>query len=429
MLSFNVIILLFIVLSIAGGYFFKINIGIFAIVFSFIAAYIYGLNAKDVSGLWGLNLFFILLSITFFYGIVIANGTLSLVAEKMVFAVRNQPFLIPIVLFVTVVIFAGIGPGHYAAFAFMSPLVMVIASKINMSRLLAAIIIYSGAVAGGFNPFTLGGRVTEGLIEKLGYSVEISQAYALTVGRNSFVIHTLIFIFGYILLKGYQVTSAQIEQPKLLNNQQKRTLALVALIFLLVIVPSVLLALNPESLFLSKMTKMLDPTFLSFLGIVLALVLKLGNENEAMKNIPWSIIIMIGGLGMLTELASKAGAMTALSNYLNSIDGSTGGGVIYYLVAAFSSMMSVFASSMGVVMPTFYPIVPNLHVDNPGLMFSIITMFATFTGYSPFSSGGALVMAGLTDPKESKQLFIRLLILPFLLLALGYCLLYIGVLY
>ena len=39
----------------------------------------------------------------------------------------------------------------------MSPLVLYIADKIKMSKILAAIIIYSNSCAGGFNPFTLGG--------------------------------------------------------------------------------------------------------------------------------------------------------------------------------------------------------------------------------------------------------------------------------
>lgn len=109
------------------------------------------------------------------------------------YSVRNRPWSIPIALYITVMVFVGIGPGHYAGFAFMSPLVLYIASKIKMNKILAAIIIYSGSCAGGFNPFTLGGRVTFDLIEKLGYSAEASAIMQLNLGKNMFIAHILIF--------------------------------------------------------------------------------------------------------------------------------------------------------------------------------------------------------------------------------------------
>lgn len=59
--------------------------------------------------------------------------------------------------------------------------------------------------------------------------------------------------------------------------------------------------------------------------------------------------------------------------------------------------MSAFASSMGVVMPTFFPLVPELDSMNYGLAFSVIGVFATFAGYSSFSTGDALVLAETKD--------------------------------
>ncbi|EAH6772980.1 hypothetical protein EI918_01725 [Campylobacter coli] len=221
--TINIIILFSLIISIALGYVLKANIGVFAILSAFIGAYLYGITPEKVINLWNgsLSLFFILLSITYFYGFAIANGTLNNLALKAVYSVRNRPWSIPIALYITVMVFVGIGPGHYAGFAFMSPLVLYIASKIKMNKILAAIIIYSGSCAGGFNPFTLGGRVTFDLIEKLGYSAEASAIMQLNLGKNMFIAHTLIFIIGYFLLKGYKVKiTSQITKPKRLNAAQ-----------------------------------------------------------------------------------------------------------------------------------------------------------------------------------------------------------------
>lgn len=423
----NLIILCFLLLSIIFGYLFKANIGIFAIALCFIAAYIYGLKPSEIVKLWGLDLFFILVSITYFYGFVIGNGTLNNLASKAVYGVRNYPWSIPIVLYIVVVIFVGIGPGHYAGFAFMSPLVLYIANKINMNKILAAIIIYSGSCAGGFNPFTLGGRVTYSLIENLGFTPEQAAIMQLNLGKNMFIAHTLIFIFGYFLLKGYKVKySSNIEKPEKLNAIQIKTLLIVAFIFSLVMVPSIWLSFTPDNMFLSKMTNYFNPTFVSFLGIILAIVFKIGDEKQAFKNVPWDLIFMIGALTMLIALGKAAGTMQIISNFL-SAQGGSDGSWIYYLLGVLSSFMSTFASSMGVVMPTFFPIVPTLKMLEPALAFSIIAVFATFTGYSSFSTGGALVLAGTQDEKERKYLFIRLLILPILLVLFGFLLLFLGV--
>ncbi|EIC8388321.1 hypothetical protein LU206_000200 [Campylobacter coli] len=404
----NIIILFSLIISIALGYVLKANIGVFAILSAFIGAYLYGITPEKVINLWNgsLSLFFILLSITYFYGFAIANGTLNNLALKAVYSVRNRPWSIPIALYITVMVFVGIGPGHYAGFAFMSPLVLYIASKIKMNKILAAIIIYSGSCAGGFNPFTLGGRVTFDLIEKLGYSAEASAIMQLNLGKNMFIAHTLIFIIGYFLLKGYKVKiTSQITKPKRLNAAQWKTIFIVCFVFAVIMIPSFFLALNPHDETLKKVTSIFNPVFVSFLGIVLAVIFGIGSEKEAFKNVPWDLIFMIGSLSMLIELSKTTGIMENITTF-----------------------MSAFASSMGVVMPTFFSIVPSIKALEPSLAFSIIAVFATFTGYSSFSTGGALVLAGAQDESEKRYLFIRLIILPLILVVFGFVLLFLGIL-
>lgn len=74
--TINIIILFSLIISIALGYVLKANIGVFAILSAFIGAYLYGITPEKVINLWNgsLSLFFILLSITYFYGFAIANG-------------------------------------------------------------------------------------------------------------------------------------------------------------------------------------------------------------------------------------------------------------------------------------------------------------------------------------------------------------------
>lgn len=196
----------------------------------------------------------------------------------------------------------------------MSSLVLYIADKIKMSKILAAIIIYSNSCAGGFNPFTLGGKTTYNFTEKLGYSPEITSAYRLSLGRNMFIVHTLIFIIGYFLLKGYKNEKLhEIEKAEKLNDVQIRTIIVVCCIFLTIMIPSIWLAIAPDNVTLKSITKMPNPTFLCFIGAVLAILFKLGNEREAFKNIPWDLIFMIGALSILIALSKKVGLWQSLA--------------------------------------------------------------------------------------------------------------------
>ncbi|WP_430732024.1 hypothetical protein, partial [Vibrio vulnificus] len=67
-MDINLLILGALILSIVIGFITNINIGILSIVFSFILSYSYGLTENDILSLWPMKLFFILLSITYFYG-------------------------------------------------------------------------------------------------------------------------------------------------------------------------------------------------------------------------------------------------------------------------------------------------------------------------------------------------------------------------
>lgn len=160
----------------------------------------------------------------------------------------------------------------------------------------------------------------------------------------------------------------------------------------------------------------------------MAVIFGIGSEKEAFKNMPWDLIFMIGSLSMLIELSKTTGIMENITIFM-SAHGSSSSNWLYYLLGILSSCMSAFASSMGGgVMPTFFSIVPSIKALEPSLAFSIIAVFATFTGYSSFSTGGALVLAGAQDESEKRYLFIRLIILPLILVVFGFVLLFLGIL-
>ena len=74
--------------------------------------------------------------------------------------------------------------------------------------------------------------------------------------------------------------------------------------------------------------------------------------------------------------------------------------------------MSVFASTLGVVAPTLFPIVPALALTtglDPLLLFVCVVAGAQASAISPFSSGGSLILSSTPEDVNKNQLFNQLL--------------------
>lgn len=236
--------------------------------------------------------------------------------------------------------------------------------------------------------------------------------YTHTLLVDSFIFQTLVFLVAYVVLKGYQTESLDTERPAPFDAQQRRTLWLVAFIIALIIVPSTIAAFLPTGSVFATIASHIDPTFISIIGVVLALILRVGDEKAALAKVPMAIIILLCGMGMLISVAVKAGTIAALSQWLAA---NVSVAMVPYATGVSASVMSFFSSTLGVVMPTLFPIVPNL-ATNAGLshtvLLSAIVLCSSLTGFSPFSSGGALALAGVQEEAERGKLFYRLLLVP-----------------
>jgi len=74
--------------------------------------------------------------------------------------------------------------------------------------------------------------------------------------------------------------------------------------------------------------------------------------------------------------------------------------------------MSFFSSTLGVVCPALYPLVPTLAQAtgiNPLILFTCIVIGAQSSAISPFSSGGSLILGSCTSEEERTLMFPKLL--------------------
>lgn len=420
------LILLSIVMAIGLGFYFKINVGLFGILFAYIiGCFGLGMKVKEVTGTFSLTLFFTIFAITFFYGFAISNGTLELIAKKSVYASRKFPYIIPFVLYGLCIAMSGIGPGPYAVYAFLSPLVMAVANEINMNKIIAVVAIVGGGVAGAFTSIGMGVGIARGLIENAGYVDQAAQ-FTNSVLINSFIGETILFIIVYIIFKGYKVKPSSIEKPEPFNREQKINMWLIIMTLGLTVVPTILNNIIKDNATITLLAKSADVAYICILGAILAIFFKIGKEKTAFSIVPWNTVIMLCGMGMLVSVAVEAGTIDLIANAISTNVSKTTAPVIMTLLAG---AMSFFSSTMGVVMPTLYHIVPTI-VEATGVaptaLFSVITLGAAVTGVSPFSSGGGLALPAITDEQEKQKLFKQLLVLPAASLAIIAMLVVIG---
>ena len=91
-----------------------------------------------------------------------------------------------------------------------------------------------------------------------------------------------------------------------------------------------------------------------------------------------------------------------------------------YIEAASIDGAGPVRRAISVVLPTLYPLVPELTKDtgvSAQLMYSVIFVSATITGISPLSTTGSMILGGCKSEKVRSRLFYQVIPLPFILLA------------
>ena len=404
-----IVILVSILVVIVLGYFLKINYGFLGIIFAFIGGcMICGFSASKVIGFWPTRLFFQMFSVTFFYAFALNNGTMEALTKKLVYVSRKSAAMIPFLLFLVGGVLAGIGPGSISMFLILVPVIMQVGRQVGMHPILAAVTASCGINAGAWGPLAVNGITIRGLIETSGYSAEQATAFGMVEWRNMAVASIVIFVIVYLITKGWKCHALSAEKPAAFTKEQTRSVALIAILTALLIIPPALNSMIGGPAFKWLATN-LDATFLAILFGVLSIIFKVGDEKKAIANVPWPVIIMVGGMGMLISVAAEAGAMTYLSEY---ISGNLSVAAIPYAICIVAGVMSVFSSTMGVVVPTLYPIIFAICTAtgaSPALLFSIVPISAANAGTSPFSLFGGLAMAS-TDEKDKDKMFMYLLI-------------------
>jgi Na+/H+ antiporter NhaD/arsenite permease-like protein len=373
----------------------SLNVGVLAVALAWIVGvYIGGLPVNTVMAGFPSQLFLTLTGVTLLFSLAQCNGTLERITHHAVRLCRGNRGVIPIMFFVLGATLSSMGPGNIATAALVAPLAMATAARSGIPLFLMAIMVGNGANAGALSPFAPTGIIVNGLMARNGLTGLEVQTYFYLLAS-----HAVVAFSGYALFGGLRLFGTGYAAPPILEDGSdgrfKRrhwlTMAVIATLILSVIFAQINVGMG------------------AFLGAVILVLSRSADDGEAIKRMPWRVIVMVCGVTVLIALVERAQGIDLLVSLVAKVSSPT---TVTFVVALLTGIVSVYSSTSGVVLPAFLPMVPGLAAALPGASALAIASSMNIGGHlvdvSPLSTIGALCLAG-APVDESRTLFNKLL--------------------
>jgi Na+/H+ antiporter NhaD/arsenite permease-like protein len=394
-----------------------VNAGLVAIALAWVTGvYLAPLSGESI-GLKGVvagfpaELFLTLVGVTFLFTAAQVNGTLDNVAQRAVRLCRGNTGMIPLMFFCLALGLASVGAGNIAAAALVAPMAMAVAGRAAIPAFLMVIMVAHGAVAGALSPFSPTGIISSGLMNRMGLVGLEWKTYL-----NNLLVNGVVAVAGYWLFGGRQLfarksaapldfesegpkggmaeqsSHRQAEVARPFCRQHWHTLSVIFLLIAGVVLFEIHIGMG------------------AFAGAVLLIFVRTADEREVVRAMPWSIILMVCGVTVLTSLLEKTGGLDLFTSLLAKFatqESVTG------VIALVTGIISVYSSTSGVVLPTFLPSVPllveKLGGGDAAAIASSIAIGAHVVDVSPLSTIGALCVASAAVNEDRRLLFNKVL--------------------
>jgi di/tricarboxylate transporter len=276
---------------------------------------------------------------------------------------------------------------------------MAVAERARIPPFLMTIMVAHGCIAGALSPIAPTGIIAAGLMGRLGMSGFERQNYLANLLANAAVAALGYLAFGGWRLFGRHPQDGALEgrppEPEPGGTMTLRhwvTLGAIALLVVGVIGFRIHVGMG---------------------ALAAAVLLTLGqvtDERPVIPALPWSVILMVCGVTVLTALLEKTGGIDLFTTLLarcatqRSITG---------LIALVTGLVSVYSSTSGVVLPAFLPSVPGLVAKlgggDPLAIASSILIGGHLVDVSPLSTVGALCIASAPLAADRRLLFNQVL--------------------
>ena len=384
----------------------QVNVGVVSLAFAWIVGvYLGGMPLNTVIGTFPIQLFLTLVGVTLLFGMAGLNGTLGRLASRAVRLCRGNAGVIPIMFFLIALALSSIGPGNIATTAILAPMAMAVGARAAVSPFLMALMVGNGAQAGALSPFAPTGAIVNDIMGRIGLGGHEMQTY----GNNLFA-HVVVTFAAYFLFGGLKLFTRRQAGPSVAQSEQTDARSDAELVetdsfeWVHWLTLGVLTTLVLVVVFFEMQVGMAALTGAALLSLAGA-----GSEKEAIKKMPWGVVLMVCGVTELIGVLEKTQGMSLFADLLAKISTP---GTVTLTIAFVTGVVSVYSSTSGVVLPAFLPTVPSLAQQlgaDPLAIASAMYVGGHLVDLSPLSTIGALCIAALPAEADAKKLFNQLL--------------------
>ncbi len=355
-------------------------------------------TAGEILGGFPTDLFLTLVGVTHLFTLARGNGTLDQVVRLALLATGGNPGLIPVVFFGLSLGVAAIGAGNIGAAALVAPLAMAVAETAGISPFLMTLMVAHGCVAGALSPIAPTGIIAGGLMARMGMSGFERQIFLSNLLANALAAAVAYLAFGgWRLFRDARRDPAGPAAPFTSTVSRMTaghwfTLATILILVIAVVGFQAHVGMG------------------AFAAAVVLTLAKVADEKPAVKAMPWSVIMMVSGVTVLTSLLQRTGGIDLFTTLLARLATQR---TVYGMIAFVTGLVSVYSSTSGVVLPAFLPSVPGLVArlggGDPVAIASSILIGGHLVDVSPLSTIGALCIAAAPAGADRRLLFNRVL--------------------
>ncbi len=374
----------------------KVNVGVVSLALAWIVGvYIGGLPLATVVGGFPVQLFLTLAGVTLLFGMASANGTLERMAARGVQICRGNAGLIPVMFFLVAAGLSSIGPGNIATAALLAPMGMAVGARAAVPPFLTALMVGNGAQAGALSPFAPTGVIVNGIMARIGLGGAELATYI-----NNLLAHVVVTFVAYLIFGGWRLFS---------QHQYKASAADVVTVEPMQPIHWLTIGVL-SSLVIGVVAFNLQIGMAAITGAALLSLFGAADEKEAIRRMPWGVVLMVCGVTVLIGVLEETQGMDLFSDLLARISTPA---TVTGIVAFVTGVVSVYSSTSGVVLPAFLPTVPGLVErlggGDPLAIASSMMVGGHLVDLSPLSTIGALAIAALPAGDDPRKLFNQLL--------------------
>ncbi|MDR2056516.1 MAG: hypothetical protein LBQ10_11735 [Desulfovibrio sp.] len=383
LLSILTLLLLFVVGAFKRN---PLNLGVLAIFICYLLGSHAGMKSVAIMQVFPTVLFVRIFGILLFFSVVQNNGSLELLAKKILAVTGKNTKMLPFIIFYVGVLLGSIGINSLAGMAILSGIGISLALSSDGNPLLHGIAGGYGIAVGCYSPINEYTTNIVAAANTAGYNnVELMPIYLYCVIGFSLSFAVIYFLMGGHKARGSVKGESILGELPAFTKRQLISLSGIIGVLLLVV-------------FLK-----LDVGVAGIVVAVACVLLGCCKCDAAIRGVSLPVLILVCGVGMLVNLISKLGGFAIVGSALSAVMSTD---TVAPLMSLSSSVMSLFTLSRVCVL-TLIPTIPGIAQNIPAASVEL-AIAATSAGafascIGPLSSCGALIMQNLSQQMGEEQ--------------------------